>query len=71
MAAGIGNLELLGGLFLNSALREEELRKLRDHSRTGRPLGDVTFFDRLETLVGRPVKPQKPGRKPILREQPN
>jgi putative transposase len=36
--------------FLNSAIREEELRELRDHGRTGRPLGDESFLDRLETL---------------------
>ena len=34
--------------FLNSAIREEELRDLREHSRTGCPLGDATFVDRLE-----------------------
>ncbi|MEI8374237.1 MAG: hypothetical protein WCJ35_15550 [Planctomycetota bacterium] len=57
--------------FLNRALREEELGKLRDHGRTSWPHGDETFLVRLEPLVGCPVKPQKPGRKPILREQPN
>ena len=55
---------------LNSVIREEELRELRDHGRTGRPLGDETFLDRLETLVGRQLKPQKPGRKSILRKLP-
>ena len=66
-------LAMVGGWegFLKSALREEELRELRDHGRTGRPLGDETFLDRLETLVGRQLKPQKPGRKSILRKLPN
>jgi putative transposase len=56
--------------FLNSALPEEEWRVLRDHSRTGRPLGNETFLDHLETLVGRPLKPKQPGRKSILRKLP-
>ena len=50
--------------FLRSAMREEELRALREHGRTGRPLGSPTFLDRLERLVGRVLKPQKPGPKP-------
>ena len=50
--------------FLNSAMPEEELRDIRQHSRTGRPLGDETFLDRLEGMVGRLLKPQKRGRKP-------
>ena len=47
---------------LNSALREEQLNELRGHGRTGRPLGDETFLERLEGLVGRVLKPQKGGR---------
>ena len=47
---------------LNSALREEELEELRGHGRTGRPLGDETFLERLEGIVGRVLKPQKGGR---------
>jgi len=50
--------------FLHSALPEEELRDLRRHSRTGRPLGDETFVGRLEEMVGRILKPQKRGPKP-------
>ena len=50
--------------FLNSAMPEEELRDIRQHSRTGRPLGDEAFLDRLEGMVGRLLKPQKRGRKP-------
>lgn len=34
------------------------------HARTGRPLGGTAFIERLEALTGRPLKPQKPGRKP-------
>jgi len=51
-------------VFLQSALPEEELRRLRGHARTGRPLGDETFLGRLEDMVGRILKPQKRGPKP-------
>ena len=50
--------------FLNSAVPEEELRDLRRHGRTGRPLGDETFLGQLEERVGRTLKPQKRGPKP-------
>jgi putative transposase len=50
--------------FLRSAIPEEQLRDLRQHGRTGRPLGSPTFLDRLERLAGRVLKRQKPGPKP-------
>ena len=52
------------GAFLDSAVPEEELRDIRGHSRTGRPLGDETFLGRLEEKVGRVLRPQKRGPKP-------
>ena len=55
---------------LNSGLTEEELRDLRQHSRTGRPLGSTTFVERLESIVGRVLTPKKPGRKHKLLKQP-
>jgi putative transposase len=55
---------------LNSAVREEELRDLREHGRTGRPLGSASFLDRLETMVGRILRPQKGGRPSKLRKIP-
>jgi putative transposase len=54
--------------FLKSAIAEEELRDLREHGRTGRPLGSSSFLDRLESLVGRVLKRQKPGPKPQSRK---
>lgn len=48
--------------FLDSVIREEELRDLREHGRTGRPLGNATFLERLEAMVGRVLTPQKGGR---------
>ena len=56
--------------FLNSAIREEELRDLREHGRTGRPLGSATFLEHLEAVVGRVLKPQTGGRPPKLRKLP-
>jgi len=50
--------------FLKSAMPEEELRDIRRHARTGRPLGDESFLARLEEMVGRVLKPQKRGPKP-------
>ncbi|MGA2034702.1 MAG: hypothetical protein ABSG68_20840 [Thermoguttaceae bacterium] len=50
--------------FLNSALPEEELRDIRQHARTGRPLRDETLVGRLEEMAGRVLKPQKRGPKP-------
>jgi putative transposase len=63
-------LEIVGDWrgFLNSAIREEELRDLREHGRTGRPLGSVSFLDHLEAMVGRVLKPQKGGRPSKLRK---
>ena len=48
---------------LTSAVREEELKVLQMHERTGHPLGDDEFLVRLETNLGRVLRRQKPGRK--------
>ncbi len=50
--------------FLRSAMPEDELRDIRRHARTGRPLGDEAFLARLEDTMGRALKPQKRGPKP-------
>ena len=42
--------------FLNTALNENELARLRRHERTGRPLGDESFLRRLEKRVGRVLR---------------
>lgn len=36
---------------------------LRRHERTGRPLGDSSFFDKLQARIGVDLRPQKPGPK--------
>jgi len=56
--------------FFNSAIAEEELRDLREHARTGYPLGNATFVERLERMVGRSLRPGKPGRPSKLRKRP-
>ena len=48
--------------FLDSACPEGEIDEIRKHARTGRPLGDEAFLDRLEGILGRVVKPKKGGR---------
>jgi len=55
---------------LDSAIPEEELRDLREHGRTGYPLGSTTFVDRLEQTSGRVLRPRKPGRPPKLPKRP-
>ena len=41
-----------------------QLERLREGLRSGRPLGDEAFIDELETRLGRPLRRQKPGRRP-------
>ena len=40
------------------------LETMRLHGRTGRPAGDDKFVERLESLIGRTLRKQKPGPKP-------
>jgi len=48
---------------LRSALTEEEIEQLRQHERTGRPLGGERFLGRLEKKLGRILTPKKRGPK--------
>lgn len=50
--------------FLDSAVPEEGLKELRHSSRPGRPLGNESFVERLEAMVGRVLTPQKRSPKP-------
>jgi putative transposase len=45
------------------AATEDEAKKLRQHERTGRPLGNEQFVMRLEQLTGRMLRKRKPGPK--------
>ena len=59
-------LEMVGDWkkFLQGGTQEEEVEQIRYHERTGRPLGDESFINRLEEMLGRVLRPQKAGRKP-------
>ena len=57
--------------FLDSAMTDEQLRDVRHHTRTGRPLGNTPFIEGLEKLLGRVLRPQKRGRKPKFSKLPN
>jgi putative transposase len=50
--------------FLARVIREEDIKLLRAHARTGRPLGDEKFLATLEQNRGRILRRQKPGPKP-------
>ena len=41
------------------AATEDEAKKLRQHERTGRPLGNEQFVMRLEQLTGRMLRKRK------------
>ncbi len=55
--------------FLASGLTDEEAETLRKHERTGRPLGDVHFLEKLEKKLNRKLKPRKAGRKPLFKKR--
>ena len=56
------------GEFLRETPSSDEVAMLRRHERTGRPLGDPTFVDQVENLLGRSLRRNKPGRKPSVHE---
>ena len=49
--------------FLARVVRNEDIKVLRAHERTGRPLGEEAFLARLEQNLGRILRRQKPGPK--------
>ena len=51
--------------YLDSIVPQETIEKLRQHSRTGRPVGDPDFVRHLELLAGRSLAPKKRGRKSL------
>ncbi len=48
--------------YLSAGLTERERDLLRQHERTGRPLGSERFVEGLEARLGRRLKKRKPGR---------
>jgi REP-associated tyrosine transposase len=53
------------GEFLSVDAHESEMALLRKHERTGRPIGDRAFIERLERMLDRCLKPKKPCPKMI------
>jgi putative transposase len=49
--------------FLQPGMEAAEIKLLRRHERTGRPLGGESFLRSLETRLGRILRPMKPGPK--------
>jgi putative transposase len=49
--------------FLARVIREEDIKLLRAHEQTGRPLGEEAFLAKLEEDLGRILRRQKPGPK--------
>jgi putative transposase len=73
-ADGFTDLQALGGVHANwrAMLRgrleagdlNEAGARIEAHQRTGRPLGEASFIDRLERETRRRLKREKPGPKP-------
>ena len=67
---GLTDIEALGGLvggweaFLGSRLDDAGLEAIRRGERTGRPLGDAGFVQRLEASTGRQLARRKRGPRP-------
>ena len=55
--------------FLLEAVQADEAELWRRHERTGRPVGAPAFLDRIEKMLGRTVRPARPGRKPKRRKK--
>ena len=49
--------------FLSVDVHEADIELLRKHERTGRPLGGDSFIEKIELLLKRKLRPQKPGPK--------
>jgi putative transposase len=47
--------------FLTEPQSDEMADDLRAHETTGRPLGDPRFVERLERILGRQLRPRRPG----------
>jgi putative transposase len=48
-------------IFLEGGLEERDTRSIRSHEHTGRPLGDVVFIERLERVLNRTLRKNRPG----------
>lgn len=48
---------------LRSDIEDKTMKEIRHHERTGRPMGDGSFVERLEIVSGRLLRRRKPGPK--------
>ena len=48
---------------LSAEIEVKRLKEIQHHECTGRPLGDVSFVERLESVSGRSLRRRKPGPK--------
>ncbi len=55
------------GAFLASDVKKPQIELFRKHERTGRPLGDDSFVEKMELLLERKLRPQKPGPKKTVK----
>ena len=49
--------------FLLEGIEEKDYQQMRRHERTGRPLGDESFINRIENAANRVLRKKKPGPK--------
>ena len=49
--------------YLKEPIDEEKIKKLKNHTQTGRPLGSSKFIKRIERKLGITITIQSPGRK--------
>jgi len=49
--------------FLMEKTDSQEMEMFRKHERTGRPLAEMQFIEKLEISLGRRIRPKKPRRK--------
>ena len=59
------------GLYVQNESSADNTQTLRQHTRSGRPLGEDKFIDMAERISGRVLRPRKrgPKRKPPMRER--
>jgi len=55
--------------FLSAGMEADEAELFRRHERTGRPLGQARFLERIEKTLGRVIRPNKRGPKPMNAEK--
>ena len=52
--------------YLSSTSQNDTIELIRQHNRTGRPLGSAEFIQALEQQTGKTLAPKRPGPKPSL-----